>query len=75
MGARVAGDSQGAGLSAASVWRDQRELQRPRTRCDSESVSASGSEARVVAEWDADMNGRAIASPTTKPVSLLRSSA
>ena len=45
-----AGNPQDASLSAACIWRDHRKLRRVGTRCDSDSLSASGSETGVDAE-------------------------
>jgi hypothetical protein len=45
-----AGNSQDASLSAACIWRDHRKLRRVGTRCDTDSLKLSRSEAGVDAE-------------------------
>lgn len=52
MGARIAGDSKGAGVSVAGIGRDQRNLYRTGTRCDPYSLGPSGIKVGLAAESD-----------------------
>ena len=58
MGTGVTGGGGVAGVSAARVGRDQAYLHRKSTGCDSDAVRASGREARLDAQRDAEMEQR-----------------